>query len=237
MRRRLAVFAACLALISAEAAPAQPADPEGPSCPSSFNWSSYPEMRFTVQPADGGPVLLAEGVIDDNMIPRLRQALENFDGQEIRLRSPGGNERVARQAGFLIRERYLGTRVPAGWACASACAFMFLGGITRSVDPSGLVIVQMFTNVSDPAAVGAQIARGGESAQRLLTGIALDASLVATEDNDYLIRMGVSRRLLTDIVYRMRGIGDAGHPAPRRCLTAEEMQRYNVVNGGPPRAD
>jgi hypothetical protein len=110
---------------------------------------------------------------------------------------------------------------------------MFMGGIFRSVDAGGVVIVRMFTHVADPQATTEQMARGGDDADRLLGEIALDSARVATEDNDYLIRMGISRRLLTDIVYRMRGVGEAGHPAPERCLTAEEMRGYNVVNGAP----
>jgi hypothetical protein len=220
-------------LLSGTAATAQPLDPANPTCPPHPNWSSYPRMRFTAQQVDGRDVLLAEGVIDDDMIARLEDALKSFRGQEIWLRSPGGNARVGNEAGVAIRRLNLSTRVPAGWACLGSCAFMFMGGIFRSVDAGGQLIVRMFTNIADPQAAEQQVAQGGERADRLLDEIALDSVRVATEDNDYLIRMGVSRRLLTDIVYRMRGIGVAGHPAPIRCLTIEEMQRYNVVNGRP----
>jgi hypothetical protein len=191
-------------------------------------------MRFTEQRVDGRDVLLAEGVIDDDMLPRLQDALKTFRGQDIWLRSPGGNARVGNQAGGMIRSLNLSTHVPAGWACLGSCAFMFLGGILRSVDADGQIIVRMFTVVPDPRAVEARVAQGGEGADRLLGEIAVDSARVATEDNDYLIRMGVSRQLLTDIVYRMPGVGDAEHPAPIRCLTADEMRRYNVVNTRPP---
>ena len=40
---------------------------------------------------------------------------------------------------------------PAGWACFSACNFMFMGGIARYVDPGGLFIVHMFTHTGDRA--------------------------------------------------------------------------------------
>ena len=189
-------------------------------------------MRFTVQEVDGRPVLLAEGAIDDQMIPRFAQARNDFHGQEIWLRSPGGDARVGNQAGRLIRDQGLTTHVPSGWACMGSCAFMFMGGITRSVDERGLIIVRMFTHVTDPQAIADQLARGGENADRLLDEIALDSRRIATDDNDYLIHMGVSRLLLTDIVYRMPGVGNADHPAPHRCLTREEMRRYNVVNTG-----
>ena len=236
LRRRFAACFATIAVLSGTATPAQPRDPDNPTCPQSPNWSTNAEMRFTVREANGESVLLGEGVIDDNLIPRLTQALRGFRGEEVWLRSPGGNPRVGNQAGVLLRAAMLRTRVPAGWACAGSCAFMFLGGIERYVDEGGTLAVRMFTNVRDPAAVGRQIAAGGARAQALIDGIALEAAREAAQDNDYLIRMGVSRNLLFDIVYRMRGIGDAEHPVPLRCLTAEELRRYNVVNtaGAPP---
>jgi hypothetical protein len=221
-----------LALLSAGEAPAQPRDPANPSCPLSPNWSSIPRMRFTMRRVDGHEVLLAEGVIDDDLIPRLTEALRSFEGDEIWLRSPGGNARVGNEAGILIRTQNLKTRIPAGSGCAASCSFMFLGGILRYVDEGGILAVQMFTSVTDPAAVGREITRGGDRADRLINGIALNAARQSSEDNDYLIRMGISRRLLTDIIYRMPGVGDAEHPAPVRCLTFEEMRRYNLVNSG-----
>jgi hypothetical protein len=230
VRGRIATCLASIALLSSTTAPAQPRDPDNPGCPPSPSWSTNSEMRFTVQQVDGESVLLGEGVIDDNLIPRLAQALRSFRGAEVWLRSPGGNPRVGNRAGMLLRANNLRVRVPAGWACAGSCAFMFLGGIERYVDDGGTLAVRMFTNVTDPAAVGRQIAGGGERAEALINGIALESAREAAEDNDYLIRMGVSRNLLTDIVYRMRGVGDAEHPVPLRCLTAEELRRYNVVN-------
>jgi hypothetical protein len=48
--------------------------------------------------------------------------------------------------------------------------------------------------------------------------------------------MGVSRRLLTEIVYRQPGVAGPGHPATRRCLTLEEARNYRLVtDGGPAR--
>jgi hypothetical protein len=229
VRGRLAAATALLALVSGEAAPAQP--PEAPGCPENLTWPNIPRMRFTVQQVDGQDVLLAEGVIDEGVIPRLEQALDDFRGQEIRLRSPGGNARVGNLAGRLIHQRGLVTRIPAGWACASACAFMFMGGIVRSVDPGGLVMVQMFTHLSDDPALQRNVARGGDSADRLLTAIARDSAMMAAEDNDYLIYLGISRRLLIDIVYQQPAVDAHGRPAPPHCLTMEELRRYNILNG------
>jgi hypothetical protein len=228
--RLIATLAATAALLTAQVAQAQ-TDPDNPSCPRNPNWSNYPEMRFTVEEIEGRQVLLAEGRIDDNLIPRLQAALENFEGEEIWLRSPGGNARIGNQAGRLIRENNMTTRIPSGWACFSACNFLFMGGIVRLVDDGGSFIVHMFTHTSDRAAIRSEVARGEENTIGLIGDIEQQSALLASEDNDFLIRMGLSRRLLTEVMYRTSAVPDANNHETRRCLTQAELSEYNVVNG------
>jgi hypothetical protein len=57
----------------------------------------------------------------------------------------------ATEAGKLIRQSLAFTRIPDGWACFSACNFLFMGGRGRIVDPGGLFVVHMFTHTSDRA--------------------------------------------------------------------------------------
>ena len=85
---------------------------------------------------------------------------------------------------------------------------MFLGGIIRSIDDGGLIA---FDTMSGSA--------GQDSALRI------------SRENDFLIRMGVSRRLLTDIVYRQQAAADGRHPL--RCLTQDEARSYNIANDLP----
>lgn len=40
--------------------------------------------------------------------------------------------------------------------------------------------------------------------------------------------MGISRSLLTDIMYQTRAIASGQNRSTRRCLTPEEIIRYNV---------
>ena len=228
--RWLACLSATAGLLTAQVAQAQN-DPNNPTCPSSPNWSNYPEMRFTVEEIDGLKVLLAEGRIDDNLIPRLQAALESFQGDEIWLRSPGGNARIGNQAGRIIRENGLQTRIPQGWACFSACNFLFMGGFARFVDPGGQFIVHMFTHTADRKAIESQVLRGTESTVGLIGDIEQDSALLASEDNDFLIRMGLSRRLLTEVMYRTSAVADSSNRETRRCLTQAELREYNVVNG------
>ena len=229
--RLIASASAAFALLGAEAAVAQARmDPDNPTCPATPNWSNYREMRFTVQEVNSRQVLLAEGVIDDNLIPRLQAAIQNFQGDEIWLRSPGGNARVGNEAGRIIRENSLLTRIPAGWACFSACNFLFMGGTARFVDPGGLFIVHMFTHTGNREVIRQETARGEDSTVSLIGEIEQQSALLASEDNDFLIRMGLSRDLLTEVMYRQSAVGDAQNRSTRRCLTQAEMRRYNVVN-------
>ncbi len=206
-------------------------DPDNPTCPRNPNWSNNRQMTITPQEVDGRRVLLLEGVIDDNLVPRLEAALrEHQDIGEIWLRSPGGNARVGNQAGRIIRENNMITRIPNGWACFSACNFLFMGGIARFVDPGGQFVVHMFTHTGDRATIRSEVARGEDNTIGLIGDIEQQSALLASEDNDFLIRMGVSRLLLTEIMYQQRAVADAQNRSTRRCLTQAEVRRYNVVN-------
>ena len=228
---RLASIAAGLALLTGQAASAQAQmDPDNPTCPRSPNWATYPQMRLTPQDVNGRRVLLAEGVIDDNLVPRLQTALQDQSIEEIWLRSPGGNARVGNQAGRIIRDTGLPTRIPEGWACFSACNFLFMGGIVRFVDPGGLFMVHMFTHTGDRDTIRSEVARGEDNTIGLIGEIEQQSALLASEDNDFLIRMGLSRLLLTEVMYQQRAVADATNRSTRRCLTNDEMRRYNVIN-------
>jgi hypothetical protein len=233
MRRMLPCLAALASLLAGEAALAQAAmDPVNPTCPKSPSWSTYRQMRFTPETIDGKLVLRAEGAIDEGAAERLKAALaDNPDVMELWLRSPGGNAKAGNEAGRVIREAMIPTRIPKGWACFSACNFIFMGGRARFVDDGGVFMVHMFTHTSDRAAIKAEVAAGEDKAVALIAGIEQESALLASEDNDFLIRMGLSRKLLTDVMYRQKAVGTAADGSTRRCLTPDEMKKYNVVNG------
>jgi hypothetical protein len=221
---------ACLLLLNLAAA--EPADPNNPTCPKFLNWSTYPEMKFTLDTSSGHRVLRAEGQIDEDVAARLQDALkENAPIDEIWLRSPGGDARAGNAAGKVIRASGIPTRIPEGWACFSACNFLFMGGAIRFVDPGGLFVVHMFTHVSDKQAVRSELAKGTDQAIGLISDVEQDSALLASEDNDFLIRMGVSRKLLTEVMYQQKAIADGpDDKSTRRCLTQAEAIKYNVAN-------
>jgi len=231
--RTLASIAAAAGLFAGQAAEAQRTrtamDPDNPTCPLNPNWSANRQMTFTVQNVNGRDVLLAEGAIDDDLLPRLQTALRNFHGDEIWLRSPGGNARVGNQAGRLIRDNNMTTRIPAGWACFSACNFLFMGGGVRYVDPGGLFIVHMFTYTGNREAIRSGVAGGEAGTADLIGEVEQDSAMLASEDNAFLLRMGVHRELLTDIMYRQRAVQGGQERPHHRCLTQEEVNRYFVA--------
>jgi hypothetical protein len=220
----------CLLLLNVAASPS--ADPVNPTCPVKLNWSTYRQMRFTLDTASGQRVLRAEGVLDEDVPIRLAEALKaNEPVDEIWLRSPGGVARAGNEAGKIIRKAGIPTRIPEGWACFSACNFMFMGGAVRFVDSGGLFVVHMFTHVGDKDAVRTELAKGTDNAIGLIGDVEQDSALLASEDNDFLIKMGVSRKLLTEVMYQQKAVAQGGEDkSTRRCLTAQETVKYNVAN-------
>jgi hypothetical protein len=198
------------------------------------DWSNNKIMALKVVKKGDAKVLLAEGPVDQTLPDRLKQALaDNPDISEIWLRSPGGNARAGNAAGRLIRGTPdLVTRIPAGWTCFSACNFVFMGGQLRVVEPGGNFMVHMFTMTGDRAAIDQSVALGTETTVELIGDIEQESALLASEDNDFLIRMGVSRKLLTDIMYKQKAVagGGGGDQSTRRCLTQDEVFKYNVAN-------
>ena len=226
-RKILAIAAVLLCVPTASAADN---DPRNPTCPTSPNWSANRTMQLTPVDRAGQRVLLAEGMIDSGLPGRLQRVLDSDDQiSEIWLRSPGGDAEAGNDAGMLLRRQFPGmiTRIPAGWACFSACNFLFMGGQLRIVEPGGHFIVHMFTHTGNRNVIRQEIEGGTDEAIELIGEIEQSSAQLASEDNDFLIRMGVSRRLLTEVMYATSAVGEG---ETRRCLTQDEVQRYNVAN-------
>lgn len=226
----LKAFAAlgCLAMLGG----ADEADSDNPTCPAQPNWGSSEKMTLTPVERGDYKVLLAEGRIDASLPERLRTAIDADPMiAEVWLRSRGGNARAGNEAGRVIRS-YPGlvTRVPAGWTCFSACNFIFMGGNPRIVDDGGVFMVHMFTHTRDRWIIDDAVIDGSEATTELIASIEQSSALLATEDNDFLIRMGISRKLLTDVMYQQQAISSEGDPSTRYCLTADEILEYNVMN-------
>ena len=236
MRRRVRVFVAlaCATALMGQSSPRRGMDPDNPTCPANPDWGPATRMTLTPRDVNGGRVLVAEGVIDETLPGRLRAALEADESiGEVWLKSMGGDATAGNQAGRVIRSiPGMLTRIPRGWTCFSACNFVFMGGAVRFVDPGGIFMVHMFTHTGDRESIYLAAEEGTAETVRLIAQIEQSSALLATEDNDFLIRMGVSRDLLTDVMYKQQAVGTDENPSTRYCLSQQEVRDYNVMNAG-----
>jgi hypothetical protein len=234
MRRWMKSLTLLSALLACSAATPPGMDPDNPTCPANPSWSDYKTMVLTPFQRSGETILLAEGRVDAGLPDRLAQAFaDNPAISEIWIRSPGGSARAGNAAGLIIRklEQDVITRIPSGWTCFSACNFVFMGGRARIIDPGGHFMVHMFTMTGDRNAIQSSVALGTDATKELIGDVEQESALMATEDNDFLIRMGVSRKLLSEIMYRQKAVASSdGDQSTRRCLTLKEALTYNVVN-------
>ena len=206
------------------------ADPKNPTCPAEPDWGPAKAMTLTPRDVDGGRVLVAEGIIDATLPERLKAAIEKDETiGEIWLRSRGGDAQAGNEAGKVIRSYGMITRIPSGWTCFSACNFVFMGGAVRFVDPGGVFMVHMFTHTGDRESIQLAAEEGTAETVRLIAEIEQDSALLASEDNDFLIRMGVSRNLLTRIMYKQQAVRSDDNPTTRYCLSPAEVVEYNVA--------
>lgn len=222
--------ARAIAAVAALALLAGANDPNNPTCPAEPDWGPAKAMTLTKRDVDGMRVLVGEGIIDATLPQRIKAVLEGDELiVEIWLRSRGGDAHAGNEAGKVIRS-YPGmvTRIPAGWTCFSACNFVFMGGDGRFVDPGGVFMVHMFTHTGDRESIYLAAEEGTAETVRLIADIEQASALLATEDNDFLIRMGVSRKLLSDIMYKQQAVRTEENPSTRYCLSQEEVVRYNV---------
>jgi hypothetical protein len=228
--RILALGAAAAALVAAK--PAAPAmDKDNPSCPAMPNWGQAKAISLTTADMGGKHVLIADGIIDATLPKRLKAALDGDERiEEVWIKSRGGDARAGNQAGKVIRS-YPGmvTRIPKGWTCFSACNFVFMGGDRRFVEPGGVFMVHMFTHTGDRETIEISVEEGSAETTRLIGQIEQDSALLASEDNDFLIRMGISRKLLTEVMYRQQAVATAQNKTTRYCLSQDEVRKYNVV--------
>ncbi|HUQ13467.1 MAG TPA: hypothetical protein VM055_04250 [Novosphingobium sp.] len=221
---------ALLALATLAAAP--PAmDPANPSCPAEPGWGAAKAISLTPATRDGKRVLIADGIIEDTFPARLKAAIDADDKiEEIWLKSRGGDARAGNAAGRIIRSfPGMATRIPAGWTCFSSCNFVFMGGDRRFVDPGGVFMVHMFTHTADRDVIDLSVGEGTDETIKLIGEIEQSSALLASEDNDFLIRMGVSRKLLTDVMYRQQAVASGADKSTRYCLSQDEVRKYNVA--------
>ncbi len=181
-------------------------------------------MNFAIHRAGRRRSLVLQGGIGAGDTERFRAALEQAGPiDEIMLDSPGGVLEEGLAIGRIVRARKLTTHVPNGFACISACNFVFMGGVVRYVDPGGVFMVHMFTaSGSEDFIADIATETREKGLPSTVRAIEQEAAETAAKVARYLVEMSVSLRFLTEFA----AIPNAN---PRR-LNADELRQYNLVN-------
>jgi hypothetical protein len=162
---------------------------------------------------------------------------------EIWFDSPGGSVEDGMAIGRKIRSLKLATRIPKGASCDSICAFAFLGGVIRDVDPGGAYGVHMFSGWCGPEkkqaiyqAITSTFQSAGcnkQSIAALTLAIAEMAqseeqksAIIARHQADYLMEMEVSLRLLIPNYETGVACGQTNQ------LSRSQLLSFNVINTG-----
>ncbi|HVY15147.1 MAG TPA: hypothetical protein VHB27_07970 [Rhodopila sp.] len=118
--------------------------------PRNLDWRTVAQannLHFTLVPHGRTNIVLVWGGISQGDALRFAAALSAARPiDEIQFYSGGGNLIESLKIGAEIHRGGFSTRVPDGARCISACNFMFMGGIVRSVDPNGSFEVHMFSD-------------------------------------------------------------------------------------------
>jgi len=143
------------------------------------------------------PMLILAGEIVRGDGERFAEAAAGLDAAVVMLASPGGNMLAGLRIGQVVRGQKFSTLVPDGALCASACAYIWLGGLQRFMQPRGLVGFHAAYVVRDGAKLesGAGNALVGAYLSRL--GLSDDAilyiSATAPEQITWLTREAAER--------------------------------------------
>jgi len=102
-----------------------------------------PAAALTFEPSPGGEVIRAHGPIVPEDAETLKQLLDTDaryrfglppDGVTLSLHSPGGAVVGGIELANLVRARRLMTHVDSNSGCFSACTFVFIGGVRRTME-------------------------------------------------------------------------------------------------------
>lgn len=124
-------------------------------------------LHFTAIAHGRRHVLFAWGHIDEGDSERFRAAIEQAKPiEEVLFFSGGGVLEEGLQIGRIIRAEKLTTHIARGMQCISACNFMFMGGVVRSIDPGGVFGVHMFANEAAPTLIILDLLKAREAAAK-----------------------------------------------------------------------
>ncbi len=180
--------------------------------------AASPAMEFSILTEEGCTgsncprLLLGEGEIErDTYRAFLRAAGKLKPGTALVLNSPGGEVSGAILFGMAIRGAGFDTLVPSGAICNSACAYAFLGGVSRVVLTDGRIGVHRSRH---------QLSNG----DKLPPDVEREVDIEINQKlKAYVTSMGVSSAMLR--------VADRIAANEIRYLTPKEMTSYRVVSG------
>ena len=169
--------------------------------------------------------IVAEGAIEANTAKQFQAFVRDHKakpGAVVVLQSPGGDLLQGLALGQEIRDAGLSTRVQAydhgagqfgaAGMCASACAYVFLGGVNRTVAAGARIGVH-------------QVAAAGDDASALS---AADGLKLMSAVGDYIGRLGGNLDLIIPALRTS--------PWNVYWLSPAELARYDVITQGPAHA-
>jgi hypothetical protein len=116
-----------------------------------------PHIHFWKVPLSNGQTrLVVWGGVEHGDSSRFRDALEQTPkpiAEILIVGSPGGDLEEGLQIGRIIHASKLATHIPSGSQCVSACNFIFLGGLIRTIDVGGKFVVHFFHSDDAPKAI------------------------------------------------------------------------------------
>lgn len=186
--------------------------------PATVARAAPPSMEFSVLTQEDckgtacAKILLGEGEIErDTYRAFLRAAGKLKPGTALILNSPGGEVSGAILLGMAIRGAGFDTLVPSGAICNSACAYAFLGGVSRVVLNDGRLGVHRSRH---------QLSNG----DKLPPDVEREVDAEVTQKlKTYVTSMGVSAAMLK--------VADRISSNQIRYLTPKEIASYGVVKG------
>jgi hypothetical protein len=155
-------------------------------------------------------MVLAQGLINKESYAQFKEFTKDLSaGTWVVLTSPGGNLMNGMQMGAHIREKRFNTTIgntdhsPAD--CLSACAYAFLGGLTRSLPANSRLGLHQFRGLDNAIST--------EDTQKLSTILA-----------KYIDAMGIDRRILD--IAQMTSANQVS------VLTPEQIKQFKIDNLG-----
>jgi hypothetical protein len=193
-------------------------------------------LEFSSKNLGGRQILLMQGTFETGDSRKFSQAIQKLGRvDELWFNSSGGAVSEGLEIGRKIRSLGLATKISAQAECYSICAFAFLGGVVREIEPGGVYGVHMFSAMCQKetieeltrkitAVVKSQGDKGSVQVVALLLATEQRSATIARDQANYLLEMEVSLRLLFP---NYETTCDNIRPLGR-----QELLSYNIVNSG-----